>query len=84
MPHNFGGFGLISIHEPYALQVEIILPHWFIVLLFASLPMVWWFRRSKKCEQFRVCETCGYDLRATLERCPECGTMPSDREQGTQ
>jgi hypothetical protein len=33
-------------------------------------------RKEAARERKGLCSNCGYDLRATLDRCPKCGTIP--------
>jgi len=51
-------------------------PHWFPALLFAILPGIRLVKIVRARRRYRpgLCPHCGYDLRATPERCPECGT----------
>lgn len=58
---------------------------WYPALLFGILPglrLGTWLisairrRRSRRAKCEGECLICGYDLRGTPERCPECGTIP--------
>jgi hypothetical protein len=55
-------------------------PYWAVFASFTAIPGVRTLaavrRRCKRRQAAGVCPTCGYDLRATPERCPECGTIP--------
>ena len=61
--------------ERYSLTI----PHWVPFVIFGFLPAVWLSSISarRKRAQARLekhcCVDCGYDLRATPGRCPECG-----------
>jgi hypothetical protein len=61
---------------------EVATPIWPLVLTTAVLPAVWFARRAGtearavgRWRRFRggLCASCGYDLRGSAERCPECG-----------
>ena len=50
-------------------------PHWYVLSATAILPALWLVRTVRRARRtFKgACPSCGYDLRATPDRCPECG-----------
>jgi len=56
-------------------------PYWACTIVFGALParqLMAWRRRIRR--PTGVCSSCGYDLRASLGRCPECGALPAEQE----
>ena len=51
------------------------LSYWLLVIVFSVIPSMWlynwWVRRRRR--TIGACLQCGYDLRASKDRCPECG-----------
>jgi hypothetical protein len=61
------------------------LPAWLLLAAFGPSPAVWFLklrrRRQGVLRRARsLCPSCGYDLRATPGRCPECGTPAAGKE----
>jgi hypothetical protein len=63
----------------YYLHRVVIIPHWFLALLFAILPALRLrsILRTRRQNRIGLCQHCGYDLRASPDRCPECGHASS-------
>jgi hypothetical protein len=54
---------------------EAAVPYWFLLLVFLIAPLVW-LRQFRQAPSQRdgFCHHCGYDLRSSIDRCPECGS----------
>ena len=52
------------------------IPLWFMAVLSVVVPLSVLFRRigSRRSARGLFCRSCGYDLRASTDQCPECGT----------
>jgi hypothetical protein len=75
--------------EPFGTRertISISLPDWIVVIFTCAIP-VWWLigARKRKREQTTpgLCPQCGYDLRGSADRCPECGTPIPAGKSGT-
>jgi hypothetical protein len=61
---------------------DLFIPAWLMLVLTAILPTLWLLRRRRQPNPAGLCPACGYDLRATPERCPECGRASSEGTAG--
>ena len=66
-------------YDRYGAQSWLIEIHYLWPLLLLGIaPPIWLLRRRARRRRREAgrCRACGYDLRATPDRCPECGTAP--------
>ena len=73
---GFLGFGHGSLMRPSFAGRVISVPFWGVIVVTLVLPLsaVQRRRRDRRLIREGRCRACGYDLRATPGRCPECGT----------
>ncbi len=82
--HSLGDFTFSTeMGWPYALRYpnfpgdwEVWMPLWIptVVFGFSAAPLCWPVFRRRKRKKLGLCLKCGYDLRGSKGRCPECGT----------
>jgi hypothetical protein len=77
--HRLGGFAVARSARGVTAPIYVLmLPLWSLALLLALAPGAWIYRAQSRRRRDRtgLCLVCGYDLRATPDRCPECGAIP--------
>ena len=79
LPWERAGFDYLTsdnlVPRPGLFDRSLAVPFWFVMVAFGALPAfrtatLWRAKRHRP----GYCVTCGYDLRASRDRCPECGT----------
>ena len=75
-------------HFPSVRYQLLVIPWWQFTTTAAFAPLVWLSgstRRWRKSQRVRTsqCKRCGYDLRASPNRCPECGSPAPKNAEAT-
>lgn len=76
------GFWSMTAQGYHGLSCRWIVPCWFLSVLTCVLPGGWLIGHGRRRQRQRriaagLCVRCGYDLRSTPDRCPECGHVAS-------
>ena len=71
-----GCWRVAAVNWPAGGVTAIVVPYWAVTLVFALVPAAraMTLVRNARRRHRRLCVSCGYDLRATPDRWPECGT----------
>jgi hypothetical protein len=73
-----------SVRATWSRGFSLSVPYWFLMIGLSVHPGWRIFRRKKRGRHDgKTCIVCGYDLRATPDRCPECGTIPKKLAQNS-
>jgi hypothetical protein len=74
-----GGFRYLRVTSDGMRRWNLVVPLWAPALVAAAPPLARVALRWRRARRRRPghCGLCGYDLRATPDRCPECGTIPA-------
>ena len=69
------------VRTPGMTAEDVRIPYWLLAVATGVLP-AWWLRRRARARRVRLlgpCPSCGYVLRASPQRCPECGAAATAR-----
>lgn len=72
--HQVGGCAILWHESNGSIEHGVIIPSWLPATVFLVSPSFFVWRISRRKVARGKCASCGYDLRATPQRCPECGT----------
>jgi hypothetical protein len=76
---SFAGFAVVHFDFRGMRVRELRVPFWALVLVTGVAPVVYMRRRLRAPVPAGTCRRCGYDLRATPDRCPECGKRDPEK-----
>jgi len=74
---GLGGFCCVTSRHSGFRERTFLVPHWAVAVALLILPISWFRmtalrRRAERRRRSGRCFNCGYDLRASTDRCPEC------------